>query len=648
MGGPMLANVLRRLRGLRFDDVHRLAGRALAAIAPAREAVTTAAAVAAPVASRVFEQLKLGADAARSAFGRLGIPAPNRSLGLWIVLLNLIGLLILVGAILFFSPYQAWLINSKKESLVGQGNIIAAMVANSSLSPPGRIALNPDLMEPGQNQQLKAAARQLETLRLPFRTDKVAPMLRQVLDGTGMRARIYSTSGDLILDSDELFGLSQPNEQIPPEEIGQPLHSFWTQFSDWLDGSEIPVYRDIGRANGTLYPEVVAALGGTATPLVLMNERGRRMVGIAVPVQRAGTMMGALVLSTREGEIDKLVWRERRAILWLAAFGLLAMGFSSVLLSRTIAKPLRELSQAAERVQNNLKRREELPDLSKRADEIGDLSQTLRSMTDALYKRIEASERFAADVAHELKNPLCSVRSAAETLPLIKNEADRAELTNMIQDDVKRLTRLIDDISKATRVVAEMAFNETQPVDVADVLKTVADVGNDVHVKDMQSVALTLDTTPFSDPFTVEGHDLRIGQVFKNLVDNALSFSPPEGVVRVNASRHGDKIVVVIDDDGPGIPLGNLEKIFLRFYTDRPAQNFGNNSGLGLSICKEIVEAHHGRVWAENRIENIVHRSGTSDLGVVDSHILGARFTVELPASSMQLAKNARRGHGQR
>jgi two-component system, OmpR family, sensor histidine kinase ChvG len=579
---------------------------------------------------------------------KLGLRAPRRSIGLSIVLLNLFGALLLVAAILLFSPYQAWLINSKRESLLGQGTILAATVSNHAVAQSGRVALDPALLDPSQTEQLKATTKQLGTLRLPFRMDKVAPAMRQSLDGTGMRARLYSTSGDLVLDTDELFGVRQPDEVVPADQIGVPLHDIWTRFSDWMDGTELPVYRDIGRAKGTLYPEVLGVLSGEkATPLMLMNERGRRMVGIVVPVQRPGTVFGALVLSTREGEIDKLVWRERRAILWLATFGVMAMVFSSWLLSRKIATPLRELSLAAERVQSNLSRREELPDHSKRGDEIGDLSHTLRAMTDALYQRIEASERFAADVAHELKNPLCSVRNAAETLPLVKNDADRAQLTGLIQNDVKRLTRLIDDISKATRVVAEMAFTETRPVDVADVLKAVVDVGNDVHVKNLQRVTLSLDPGLFIEPFTVEGHDTRLGQVFKNLVDNALSFSPPEGVVSVHARRAGERMVVTVEDQGPGIPHDNFDRIFMRFYTDRPEQHFGNNSGLGLSICKEIVEAHHGRIWAENLVENVVHRSGTSDLGVVDSRVLGARFTVELLASS-SVVKGPRRGQAAR
>jgi two-component system, OmpR family, sensor histidine kinase ChvG len=643
----MIAELMRHLRQLRIADRARLGAQW--ATHRTRRWLNV-------VQERWIEPLELN-DRLQTVRARMsdiaagleqrGLRPPNRSLGTWIVLLNLVGLLILVGAILCFSPYQAWLINSKKESLLGQGSIIAAMVANSSLTPPGRISFNPDLLEPEKNEQLRAAAKQLGSLKLPFRTDKIAPLLVQVLDGTGMRARIYSVSGDLIIDSDELFGIRNPTEIIPENEIGQPISNFWTRFSDWLDGSDLPVYRDIGSARGTLYPEVVAALGGVTTPLVLMNERGRRMVGIAVPIERAGAMLGAVVLSTREGEIDKLVWRERRAILWLAGFGLLGMAISSILLSQTIAKPLRELSRAAERVQSNLKRREELPDLSNRSDEIGDLSQTLRSMTNTLYQRIEASERFAADVAHELKNPLCSVRSAAETLPLVKNEEDRRHLTQMIEEDVKRLTRLIDDISKATRVVADMAFNETQPVDVADVLKTVVDIGNEVHVRDQQKIVLHFAPAQFVDPFMVEGHDLRLGQVFKNLVDNALSFSPAAGEIRIHANRAADKIVITIEDDGPGIPPGNFERIFLRFYTDRPAASFGNNSGLGLSICKEIVEAHHGRIWAENRMENVVHRSGSSDLGVVDSRTLGARFTVELPPRSMVALAKGPRQRGQ-
>ena len=401
-----------------------------------------------------------------------------------------------------------------------------------------------------------------------------------------------------------------------------------------MDGTDLRVYRDIGRANVTVYPEVAEALKGKSAAFILMSESGRRTVTIVTPVKRKENL-GILLLSTRDGEIDKLVWTERKTIIWLGVAGLLMMAITSLLLAGTIALPLRQLAQAADGIQTNLRRRQDLPDFSYRRDEIADLSTTLSKMTDALYKRIESSERFAADVAHELKNPLTSVRSAAETLARVKSDADRTLLTDTIQNDVKRLTRLIDDISKATRADADMALNDAAPVNLASQLSTLAEMFNSLHVADGQHVVLELAATgmPLQQAYTVIGHDIRLGQVFKNLLDNALSFSPAPGHVWVKVNRDRDRIQIAVEDEGPGIPAGNLEKIFNRFYTDRPVGSFGNNSGLGLSICEEIVKAHGGTICAENRIANSVQRTGTSELGVVASQVLGARFVVDLPAA---------------
>ena len=322
------------------------------------------------------------------------------------------------------------------------------------------------------------------------------------------------------------------------------------------------------------------------------------------------------------GEIDELILKERLSILRVALICFFVIVGISLMLAASIASPLRSIAVAAERIQKNLALRGELPEFPDRVDEIGKLSKTLRAMNEALYKRIERSERFAADVAHELKNPLTSVRSAAETLPLVRKDEDRKHLIDTIQSDVKRLTRLIDDISKATRVEAEMALTEAQPVDLADLLQAVADVANNKASNKGQSVIVSLDPAPgINRPYYVAGHDLRLGQVFHNLIDNALSFSPENGRVWIRGSRSGSSLVIIVEDEGPGIPADNLERIFERFYTDRPgADNFGKNSGLGLSISKEIVLAHAGQIWAENRAAD---GPGASS---------GARFTVRLPA----------------
>jgi two-component system sensor histidine kinase ChvG len=291
---------------------------------------------------------------------------------------------------------------------------------------------------------------------------------------------------------------------------------------------------------------------------------------------------------------------------------------------------VRRLAEAAERVRWGTKSRQEIPDFTNRSDEIGHLSGALRDMTKALYNRIDAIESFAADVAHELKNPLTSLRSAVETLPLARSDESRQRLLSIIQHDVRRLDRLISDISDASRLDAELARSDAEPVDMARLLEAVVSVANERRRAGDPPIRLSLDRHPSGrDAFLVLGHDSRLGQVFNNLIDNARSFSPPEGSVRVALRRRGDRVEVTVDDDGPGIPPHALDRVFERFYTDRPEeQGFGQNSGLGLSISRQIVEAHRGTIKALNRL---APGGETDEAG--EPRRLGARFVVRLPAA---------------
>jgi two-component system sensor histidine kinase ChvG len=266
--------------------------------------------------------------------------------------------------------------------------------------------------------------------------------------------------------------------------------------------------------------------------------------------------------------------------------------------------------------------------MTHRRDEIGHLSGALRDMTNALYRRIEAIESFAADVAHELKNPLTSLRSAVETLPLAKTPESRDRLLAVIQHDVKRLDRLISDISDASRLDAELQRGEIAPVDLTKLLNTVVTVQNQTRKRDRAGVALSFEGGgPLA--FVVPGHDSRLGQVIDNLIDNARSFAPETSTVRVTCRRLRSEIEIAVDDDGPGIRPEAFDKIFERFYTDRPEHGFGQNSGLGLSISKQIIEAHRGRIWAENRLSV----AGGDDQVQTVQKVLGARFVVRLPTA---------------
>jgi two-component system sensor histidine kinase ChvG len=342
-----------------------------------------------------------------------------------------------------------------------------------------------------------------------------------------------------------------------------------------------------------------------------------------VPVQRFRAVRGALLLSTQGGDINQAVEAERLQIVKLFFILLGVMVVLSILLARTIAGPMKRLAEGAERVRHRIRSRVEIPDLTARGDEIGDLSGALRDMTSALYSRIEAIESFAADVAHELKNPLTSLRSAVETLPLAKTPESRARLLEVIQHDVKRLDRLISDISDASRLDAELQRNEVAPVDIAKLLTTVVSVQNETRQSDIKVVLSFEGGGPRA--FIAPGHDSRLGQVVNNLIDNARSFSPDGGTVRVTCRRLRDEVEIFIDDDGPGIRPEAFDKIFERFYTDRPHQGFGQNSGLGLSISKQIIEAHQGKLWAENR-------TAVPTADDEPPRVLGARFTLRLPA----------------
>lgn len=415
-----------------------------------------------------------------------------------------------------------------------------------------------------------------------------------------------------------------------PQQVEDSMPTFmeriWT-FIRTKFGSTLPLYDEAGTGNGRTYPEVQSALSGITQTNVMLNARGETIISVSVPVQRFRVVRGALLLSTQGGDIDKIIASERWAIIRLFVIFAGIMLFLSLLLANTIAEPVRRLAEAAERVRRGIKARQEIPDFSRRADEIGHLSGALREMTQALYRRMDAIESFAADVAHELKNPLTSLRSAVEILPRVKGEDKRQRLLDVIQHDVKRLDRLISDISDASRLDAELARADAEPVDVVRLLTTVVDAANQSHHEDGVVIGLDVAGERSRQGYFVLGHDSRLGQVITNLIDNARSFSPARGNVRIALrARPGDLdaglakgLEIIVDDDGPGIPDHALERIFERFYTDRPGDGFGQNSGLGLSISRQIIEAHGGSIKASNRLDPV---SGS---------VLGARFTVFLP-----------------
>jgi len=542
-----------------------------------------------------------------------------------IIFLNVAGLAVMMIGILYLSQFRAGLIDARVQSLMIQGEIIAnAVAASGTIDPDGAIIDPQRLLELQLGETYDPSESGSPGLDFPINPVRVAPVLQRLVSPTNTRARIYERDGTFMLDSLALYDVLRFD--LPPPESAQPnyIERRLMTLRRWLTRGDLPNYRELGQGNGKAYEEVAIALTGLKSSMVRINERAEVIVSVAVPVTRFRAVRGALMLSTQGAEIDDMVTAERLAVLRVFLFAAGVMVVLSFLLAGTIAGPMRRLAESAEVVRRRIKTRVEIPDFTKRRDEIGHLSGTLRDMTNALYSRIEAIESFAADVAHELKNPLTSLRSAVETLPLAKSEESRGRLLAVIQHDVKRLDRLISDISDASRLEAEMQRQEASPVDLIRLLTAVTSVANEVPRDDGVKVTLNFEGGN-AQAFVVPGHDSRLVQVVNNLVDNARSFSPAGGTVRITCRRLKNEVEIVVDDDGPGIAPDVMEKIFERFYTDRPEHGFGQNSGLGLSISKQIVEAHAGRMWAENRMSVPTPNEPSS--------VLGARFVVRLPAS---------------
>ena len=542
-----------------------------------------------------------------------------------IVFLNVAGLLALVMGILYLSQFRAGLIQARIESMRVQGEIIAGAIAAQASVDTNTITVSPEQLmglPPGQSYR---PIDDFSVMDFSINPERVGPLLQRLVTPTKTRARVYDRDASLVVDT-RLFDRTGDvlRADLPPVDAQRAglFERAWIAIRGWLGRGDLPLYRELPPEGGKAYQEVALALAGHNASMVRVNERGEIIILVAVPVKRLNAVRGALLFSTQRGDIDQMVEAERLAVFKVFLVAAAVMVVLSVFLAGTIADPVRRLAAGAESVRRRIRSRVQIPDFTDRRDEIGHLSGALREMTGALYTRIEAIESFAADVAHELKNPLTSLRSAVETLPLAKTDHSRARLLAVIEHDVRRLDRLISDVSDASRLDAELQRQEAAPVDLVKLLTTVVAVANEVRGEN--NVLVTLTCEGDARTLTVPGHDSRLAQVFNNLIDNARSFSPDGGTVRIACRRRREQVTIVVDDDGAGIRPDALEKIFDRFYTDRPHQGFGQNSGLGLSISRQIVEAHGGRIRAENRVS-------TTD-STAEPHVMGARFVIRLPA----------------
>ncbi|HEY5105604.1 MAG TPA: ATP-binding protein [Caulobacteraceae bacterium] len=502
-------------------------------------------------------------------------------LGRLIVVLNLLGLAILVGGALVLGELRQGLIAARIDSLKLQGALIASVIDQTATVGEPEAALEAD-----------TAANVLGSLTIP----------------KSQRLRLFDADGHLLTDTYVVGDRVEADVLPPARKPGQSRFSFNFALPDRHPSKRAAA------AHEALEREVLGAMRGAVVADVRMTASGRRVVSVSIPLQHVQQVLGVLTLEA--GDVDEIIAAEREALI---PFILIAIGvtlLSSLLLTQLIAEPVLRLARAADRVRLSRARAIQLPDLARRNDELGDLARSLEDMTHALSDRMEAIERFAADVAHELRNPMTSIRSAVETLELVKQVAQRERLLAILKQDVGRLDRLITDISNASRLDAELAREARRPLDLQPLLSDICAFyeatvqPGEAHVRFI--------SPPLGGPLRVSASDGPIGQVFRNLIDNARSFSPTGGEVRVGLHRQKTDAVATVDDDGPGMPPENLETVFERFYTSRPkGAAFGANSGLGLAIARQIARAHGGAIHAENR--------------QAEGKVVGARFTVTLP-----------------
>ncbi len=509
-------------------------------------------------------------------------------LGGLILALNLVSLLILFIGALLLNEWSRGLIEARQETLTAQGELLVRVLGEPQIGVTRGEPVSLDPIE---------ASRWLRDNFIP----------------EGQRARLFDVDGIPVADSYEVTE-EIPGGPLPPAlPAGSPAPA--------ADPGQGPRQtRALQQARAELAAEVDGALGGQPQAGIRMSETGDQVVSVSIPVRHVEQVLGVLTLEA--GDVNETLSAQRRALM---PFALVALGVNllgSLLMHMFVARPVMRLSAAADEVRLQRARAISLPDLESRKDEIGDLARSLETMTAALSDRMDAIEAFAADVAHEIKNPLTSIRSALETLPLVRTDAQREKLTTLLQQDVRRLDRLITDISNASRLDAELNRDRPRPIDLTVLLSEIVGV---YEAGRRPGEARVVFDPPAGGHAFVVGRDGPLGQVFRNLIDNARSFSPPDGVVRVTLARDdldgARPVRVRVDDDGPGIPPENLETVFERFYTSRPRGTaFGTNSGLGLSIVRQIVEAHGGRVWAANRTG-------------ADGGVAGARLEVALPAA---------------
>ena len=533
-----------------------------------------------------------------------------------ILAVNVMALGILGGGILYSGNYQDRIIETELDAMQAQARIVASAVAENAV----------------------VVDRSNQSILSPL---LARMMVRRLAETTETRTRLFNASETMLADSRYL--LIEKSDRIEAEDLaaagdvpvswGARLIAAVFDTIDLIRERHVyPRYGEQLLQRAGQYDVAARALHGDKSTQIWSLPHGGLILAVAVPVEHAHHILGAVMMSRTDASIDRAIYAVRINILQIFFIAFCITILLSLYLARAIARPIRQLAQAAEVLREgqthqtgvsgiaNLLRNEAIPDMTARHDEIGDLSGALRALTAALSKRVGDIENFAADVAHEIKNPLTSLRSAVETIERVEEPAARHKLMTIIKDDVDRMTRLISDISSASRLDAELGRAELEPTDIGLKLTQLEHHYRILSEEKNQPLRVIIQQ-PVPVGLRVMAAKGRLLQVFQNLIDNALSFSPPDQPVVVALVRSGPRVQVTVEDSGPGIPENKREAIFDRFYSERPrSEKFGTHSGLGLSISKQIVEAHRGLIWAENRRDEA-------------GNIIGARFVVQLPAA---------------
>jgi two-component system sensor histidine kinase ChvG len=431
---------------------------------------------------------------------------------------------------------------------------------------------------------------------------------------SGTRLRVYARGGGKQADS--WAGAA------PTYELRDPATEPWYRgvaramdngFDAIVGARRPPLFTPPAVDTLGAWPEARAALttSGPVTDLRRAPE-GTPFVSAAMRIESVEN--GVLLITVNARDIRRVVRAERFTLALILLGTVLLSVLLSRFLARTIANPLRKLALAAHRVRLGRAREVDVPVLPARRDEIGLLARALHDMTQSLRQRIDSTEAFAADVTHELKNPLASLRSAVDTLERIEDPAVRRQLLDVVRDDVARLDRLVVDIAEVSRLDAELSRARFEPVDLGHLIESMLGLWETRGDGDVQ-IAFA---RPRVGTAVVLGDESRLARLMDNLVDNAISFSPQKGLVEIRATAVGGEVLVSIEDEGPGVAPGAREAIFNRFHSIRPEADFGRHSGLGLAIAKAIVEGHGGRIEVEDRHDRRA----------------GARFVVAFPGVS--------------